>query len=99
MKEGTSLHGNLKYVRSASVPFEEKSLQHVESLLEKGPISVHFVFEDYGERHVRSLSEVTHDEWDQALDWYHELFEGDLVQVVISTPFARPQFNFKSNDF
>lgn len=67
-------------------------LREVEDLVihQGQAISLHVFFRDYGELKVQTLPLINTENWDEAMDWYHENCYGEIVRMDISGPHQKP---------
>ncbi len=55
-------------------------------------ISLHILFEDFGEYTLRSLPLLNSESYERSLDWYHDIQSGTLYLVEVGEPHAKPTF-------
>jgi len=93
--------GPLRYHRSYQSTDERFEELILETLTEKvevsgEAVSLHLMFRDHDERKIRSCSYIDDESLYEALDWFHEVQEGTLVQARIGKPEERPSFDMPS---
>lgn len=97
MKVPETYMGPLRYhraYRSSEEMLDELIVETLTKMVEEDgeAVSLHLVFEDYGEKIHRSLSYIDSDTLYRALDWYNEVQEGTLVKACIGKPNSKPFF-------
>lgn len=88
LEDQKSEHGDLIYHRvqeSGPIWFEELVLSEIEawSQDERSPFILECTFRDYDRLITKRLPHVDDRNLEKAVDWFHEVQEGDLVQVTL----------------